>query len=193
MSFMTGTWKKKQRTGADIVKYYHAPTVHQLNFLHELANQHLGHAPSLGHENMPWHFPQVPPETWNYIRGATRQPVHEYARLMTNGSDPSKKACGVTQGVIDVISKAGAAAIKYGGTVVRTLIKHQDSIRTGVKIAKDVVDLGALIGNITGITSDDTLKKTRAVTSAVEGASKRYATKPKPKKGEGWHDFDTLL
>jgi len=55
------------------------------------------------------------------------------------------------------------------------------------------VDLGALIGNITGITSDDTLKKTRAVTSAVEGASTRYGTKAKPKKGGGWHDFDSLL
>ena len=142
---------------------------------------------------MPWHFPSVQPETWNYIRGATREPAHEYARLMTNGSDPSKKASGVTQGVIDVLASAGRNAIKYGGKVVSTLIKHQDSIRTGVKIAKDVVDLGALIGNITGLTSDDNLKKTRAVTSAVEGVSQRYGKKPKEKKGGAWYDYDNLL
>lgn len=192
MSFMTGVWKKKSRTAADMVKFYHNPTVHQLNFLHEIANQHLGHAPSTGHSVMPWQFQNVAPETWNYIRGATRQPAHEFARLMTSSSADSKKASGITTDILDVLGSAGRTAVKYGTKVIGGIIKHQDSIRTGVKVTKDIVDLGSLIANLTGLTSDDTHKRVQAVTGALDKTVSRYGKKP-PKKGGSWYDYDSLL
>ena len=192
-SFLTGTWKKKKRSSADMVKFYHNPTVHQLNILHEIASQHLGHPPSMGHEDMPWRFPGIAPESWNFIRSATRQPVHEYARLMTSGSDASKKASGITSGVVDVLSSAGKTALKYGTKVVSTLIKHQDSIRTGIKVAKDVADLSALLGSITGVISPETHDSVQKVTSAVQRTASRYGKQDKEKKeGSGWIDYDPL-
>ncbi len=190
--FLTGSGKKKHRTAADMIKYYHNPTVHQLNMLHEIASQHLGHPPSLGHEDMPWRFPNVAPETWNYIRSSTRQPVHEYARLMTSGTDASKKASGITSGIVDVLSSAGKTALKYGTKVVQTLIKHQDSIRTGIKVAKDVADFSTLLGSITGVISPDTHASINKVTAAVERTSNRYGKKPDKKPGSGWIDYDPL-
>lgn len=192
-NFLTGTWKKKERTATDMVKYYHNPTVHQLNILHEIANQHLGHAPGLGHEQMPWRFPNVQPETWNYIRSSTRQPVHEYARLMTSGSDLAKKASGITSGVIDALSSAGKTALKYGTKVVSTLIKHQASIRTGIKVAKDVADLTSLLGSITGVISPETHDSVQKVTAAVERTANRYGKKTEKKTASGWVDYDPLM
>jgi len=193
-NFMTGVWKKKQRTGADMLKFYHSPSVAQLNFLHEVASRHLGHPPSFGHPaQFPFNFPPAAPETWNFIRGATRQPVHEYARLMTSGTDTSKKASGLSSGIVDALSSAGRTALKYGGIVARNLIKHQETIRKGIKVGKDIADLSSLIGNITGLVSDDTHKKVTTVTSAVEGTVSRYGKqKSGAKKGGAWYDYDNL-
>ena len=118
--------------------------------------------------------------------------MHEYARLMTHGSDTSKKAAGVTGDIIDVVKAAGKATLKYGGIVARNLIKHQDTIRKGVRVGKDIADLTSLIGNISGLVSDDTHKKVTAVTSAVDSTVSRYGTKKAAKKGGAWYDYDLL-
>lgn len=109
-TFYTGFFKKKNRTSADLVNFFHTATPHQLNLLHEFSQQHLGHAPSFGHSVLPWRFPSVAPETWNYLGQATRQPLHEFARRMTSGSDQSKKASGVISGIGDALSTAGKLA-----------------------------------------------------------------------------------
>ena len=192
-NFMTGIFRKNKRSSADFVKFYHSATLPQLSILHEISSQHLGHAPSLswGRQVVPWRFPDVQPETMDYVRQATRQPIHEFARRMTSGTETSKRAGSFVTAAVDTLASAGKVAVKYGSRAVAQLIKHQDSIRTGFKVAKDVADLASTIGLITGAISPDTHKKVTAVTSTIDKTVNRYGKKEKPKKG-GWVDY-TLL
>jgi len=190
---MTGVWNKKHRTSMDMLHYYHNATVPQLNFLHEISSQHLGHPPShsWGQQEIPWRFHNVEPETWDFIRKATRHPVHEYARQMTMGTDISKKAGSVSGAIIDAIKAGGKAALKYGTVVVKTLIKHQDEIKTGIKVGKTVADLASTIGLITGAIKPETHDKVKKVTGAVEKAVNRFGKQPEKKKG-GWVDYENF-
>ena len=195
-NFMTGVFRKKKRTAADMVKFYHTATVPQLNILHEFAMQHLGHAPShsWGRQPVPFRITDIVPETWNYLRQATRQPVHEFARQMTAGSDTSKKASGAGTAIVDGLAAIGKAAVKYGGKAVGFLVKHQEAIQTGFKVGKAAVDLGTSVAGILGAIDESTKKKITAVTEAVSGAVKKFEKKPaKEKKGTGWVDYETLL
>ena len=172
-NFMTGVWKKKNRTAADMIHYYHTATVPQLNILHEISSQHLGHPPSFswGQQEIPWRYPNVEPETWRFIRQVTRHPVHEYARQMTMGTDTSKKAGSATTVIVDALKAAGKVALKYGSNVVKYVVKHQDTIKTGIKVGKTITDIANTIGLITGAIGQDTHDKVKKVTGAIDKAA----------------------
>jgi hypothetical protein len=190
-NFMTGAFKKKNPTSADIVKFFHSATVPQLNILHEISSQHLQHPPSgsWGYQKIPWRF-QAEPETWNYLRQASRQPVHEFARKMTDNTHVSKKASGLVSNIVEGISDAGKYAWKYGSKAASLIIKHKDDIATGIKIAKDAAQLGSTIAVLTGAISPDTHNTVTGVTNAISKSADKYKTKPK--KG-GWVDVQHLL
>lgn len=69
------------------------------------------------------------------------------------------------------------------------MIKHQDTLRTGVKIAKDVVNVASTIAAINNMISPETHAKVKNVTKVVSDTVDSYEPK---KKGKGWYDYDTL-
>ena len=190
---MTGVFKKKKPTSADYIKFFHTATVPQLNILHEVSSQHLQHPPSAswGYQKLPFVI-QGEPAAWSYLREATRQPVHEFARRMTDNTDISKKASGIVSNVVTVLKDGAKYAIKYGVKAAAALIKHKDAIITGVKFAKNAADLASSIAAMTGVITPETHKKVTAVTSAISGAADKYKTKPK-KTGGNWIDAEELL
>ena len=192
-NFMTGVFKKKKPTSADIVKFYHTATVPQLNLLHEISNQHLQNFPSAswGYQPIPWRF-HADPVTWDYLRAATRQPLHEFARRMTDNTDVSKKASGIGTDIVETLASAGKTALKYGVMAGRQIIKHKDDIATGIKVAKDAAQLASTIAVLTGHITPETHKTVTGVTDAISGAADKYKTKPK-KKGGDWIDAEHLL
>ena len=185
-NFMTGVFKKKKPTSADYVKFFHTATVPQLNILHEVASQHLQHPPSAswGYQKFPFVI-QGEPAAWSYLREATRTPVHEFARRMTDNTDVSKKASGIVSNIVDAVSDGAKYALKYGTKAVTTLIKHKDAIITGVKVAKNAADLASSIALITGAITKDTHEKVTGVTGAVATAADKYKTKPKKQVATG--------
>ena len=196
-NFYTGVFKKKNPTSADIVKFYHTATVPQLNFLHEISSQHLQHPPSgsWGYHPIPWKF-QADPVTWDYLRQATRHPVHEFARRMTVNTDTSKKASGLASSIVEGVATAGKYALKYGLKIGETVIKHRNEIATGLRIAKDATQLASTIGVLTGLITPETHKTVTGVTDAISGTMDKYKTKPKVKKKVGsgvWMDAEDLL
>jgi len=200
-NFYTGVFKKKNPTSADMVKFYHTATVPQLNFLHETASQHLQHPPSgaWGYHPIPWKF-QADPITWDYLRQATRHPVHEFARRMTANTDVSKKASGLASSIAEGVATAGKYALKYGMKIGETVIKHRNEISTGLRIAKDATQLASTIGVLTGLIKPETHKTVTGVTNAISGTFDKYKTKPKAKPkakakvGAGvWMDAEDLL
>ena len=190
---MTGVFRKKNPTSADIVRFYHTATVPQLNLLHEIGSQHLQHKPSAswGYQPIPWKF-HANPVTWDYLRNATRQPVHEFARRMTDNTDVSKKASGIGSAIVETLASAGKSALKYGVIAGKAIIKHKDEIATGIKIAKDATQLASTIAVLTGAMDPSTHKTVTGVTNAISSAADKYKTKPK-KKGGDWIDAEHLL
>ena len=188
---MTGVFKKKKQTSGDIVKFFHTATVPQLNLLHEISSQHLQHPPSAswGYQKIPWQF-HAEPVTWDYLRQATRQPLHEFARRLTDNTEVSKTASGLVSNIIEGLSDAGKYALKYGSKAASLIIKHKDSIATGIKIAKDAANLASTIAVLTGSITPETHEKVTGITSAISKTADKYKTK---KKGSGWVDAEELL
>lgn len=196
-NFRTGVFLKKAATPQDMIKFYHTATVPQLNLLHEISSQHLGHPPShtWGRQVLPpsLRFLDVAPETWNYIQGASRQPVHEFARRMTMGSDTSKKAGSVVSAIADGVATAGKFVAKYGLVAAKFVIKHQKEFKTGIKIGKGLADVTATIAAMTNMIKPETRDKVHGVTSAVDKAASKFGKQKEPeKKKGGWVDYETL-
>ena len=194
-NFVTGVFKKKNPSDADIVKFFHTATVPQLNFLHEISSQHLMHAPSgsWGYHSIPWKL-QADPATWDYLRQSTRHPVHEFARRLTANTDQSKKASGLVGNIVSAVGTAGKYALKYGVKIGETVIKHRAAISTGVRVLKDAAQLTSTLGVLTGLIKPETHEKITGAANAITGTLDKYKTQPTPeKKGAGWVDAEHLL
>ena len=132
--FNTGIFKKKKHTVDDLLKFYHSPTSAQLNFLHEVCQQHMGHAPSgsFGHQIVPVQLQGVSHDVWKYIGDATRQPVHEFQRRMTMNHH---------------LAKTGGSVISAIGQG-RKLVKKANVLKVIRMGLPTVENLSGLSGNI---------------------------------------------
>ena len=175
-NFQTGIFKNKKNP--DFLDFCRNPSDAHLNFLHELASQHLGHSPShfWGYQVMPWRFQGVPNEVLHYVRDATRQPKHEFQRRMLDNTDLAKRASGwirtVGRTISDAAETAGSVALKASNF----LRKHQSVIDN----ASHIANTGASIAVLSGLITPKTADKIQRITKIV--------SKPK-KKGKGWEDF----
>ena len=190
MTHKITAWKKNM-TVKDHVAWITNPSPAHLNFLHEVASQHLGYPPS-GH----WGFQKVPfrikaePHVWDYLRTSASQPAHVFARRMLQHSDTSKKAAGVGSSIAEMAGDAASAIGRYGRSalntatnVLQTVARHSDEIHDVIGVGTALAGLGSTIGTIAGAITPET---NDAVQSHVQAQAKR---KKKPKKG-GWIDFD---
>ena len=156
----------------------------QRSFIHELASQQLGHPPS----NM-WGVP-IPEElhqpadkqTLHFVVHAAKHSPHEFGRLISS----HKKASGMIGDIGEAIAGFAKGTSKYLGKVATYGLAHADQIKTGVNIAKGLVQTGTTIATAAGWLHPD--KKTTidsvaaALDKLVQGEKKKEAT-PEPKKG----------
>jgi len=183
-NFRTHTWKKKNQTGMDHMSFLMNSTNAQRSFIHELASQQLGHPPS----NM-WGVP-IPEElhqpadkqTLQFVVHAAKHSPHEFGRLISS----HKKASGMIGDIGEAIAGFAKGTSKYLGKVATYGLAHADQIKTGVNIAKGLVQTGTTIATAAGWLHPD--KKTTidsvaaALDKLVQGEKKKEAT-PEPKKG----------
>ena len=147
--FRTGTWQKKNQTAADHYQFLMNSTNAQRSFIHELASQQLGEAPSLL-----WGVP-IPQElhqpadkqTLQFIQHAAKHPAHEFGRLVSS----HKKASGWGSALGSAIGRGAKTVVKYGAKVGKFIGEHGDTIRKGVGILSDMVSTGAQIASIAGV------------------------------------------
>ena len=182
-NFQTGIFKAKRKPG-DLMKFFANPTGAQLNFLHELSSQHLGHPPShfWGNQVMPWKFQGVPPEVFHYVREATRQPKHEFQRRMLDNTSIAKHASGVISTIGHVVRDAVEAGSGYVNQAMQFMAKHQTTIDS----AGNLINLGASLSTLGGLISPKTADRIHSATNRVMTQPTR--TKPTP-KGSGWVDY----
>ena len=163
--FRTGPWAKKVQTPADHFKFLLHATSPQLAFVHELSSQQLGHAPSrlwgvpIPHEL----HPQADQDTLHFVRSASRQPAHEFGRLIAS----HKKASGFISTLGELVGDGARTVGKYGKNVARFVSKNGEAIQRGVAITKDLVSTGATIAKISGMIHPDTASSIDAIAEAV--------------------------
>jgi hypothetical protein len=182
-NFRTGIFNSKKRKSGDLHKFFMNPTDPQLNILHEIAIQHLGHSPSsfFGHQVVPWKFNDVPKHVFSYVAAATRQPRHEFQRRMMDTTDTAKHAAGWVSTAGRVISDAVEAGAGYVNSAAQFLAKHQTTIDSAAHLA----NIGASLATIGGLIQPSTANR---IHSGISGLSK--PKKKVDKSGEGWKDFD---
>ena len=178
-NFQTGIFKSKRRKKGDLAKFFKNPTGPQLNILHEIAIQHLGHEPShfWGRQPVPWKFPNVPRHVFAYVAHATRQPKHEFQRRMLDHSDTAKRGSGAISTIGRIISDGVEAASGYINSAAGFLARHQSTIDAAGKLGS----IGASILQIGGL-----IKPTTA--DRIHSGISHITSKPK-KTGGGWEDF----
>jgi len=188
-NFQTGIFKEKQKPG-DMLKFFANPTGAQLNFLHELSSQHLGHPPShfWGNQVIPWKFQGVPREVFHYVREASRQPKHEFQRRMLDNTSIAKHASGWVNTARHVIQDAVEAGTGYVNQAAAFMARHQTTIDS----AGQLINIGASLGTLGGLIAPSTADKIHSATNRVMTQPTR--TQPTPKsdlkgKGSGWVDY----
>ena len=178
-NFQTGIFKTKRRNPGDLLRFFANPTAPQLNVLHELAVQHLGHDPSSfwAHQAVPWKIP-APMHILAYVAHATRQPKHEFQRRMLDNTSTAKTASGWVSTAGHLISDAVEAGASYVNQAAQFMAKHQGTIDSAAKLA----NIGASLAQIGGLIKPSTAQ-------SIQSATSRIASKPKKKTGGGWEDF----
>ena len=176
--FRTGIFKNKRQKPGDLIKFFKNPTAPQLNFIHEVAMQHLGHSPShfWGHQIVPWQFQGVAPEVFQYVADATRQPKHEFQRRMMDNHHLAKKGAGLISTIGRVLSDAAETGASLVNTGANFLKNHAGTIEN----AAHLTNVATGIGVLSGLISPGTGARVQAGTS--------YFKKKKP-KGSGWSDY----
>ena len=184
-NFRTGIFKNKNKPG-DLAKFFANPTEPQLNFIHEVCMQHLGHPPSShwGRQVVPFRMQGIDPEVLQYVAHATRQPKHEFQRLMVSDHHLAKKGSGWVSSLGTVISDIGEAVGSHVGALVNAganfAARHSETIENIGKLGKIVSGVGAMTGHI----NQDTARQIHSGASLLAGKSKT-----KPKEGGAWVDF----
>lgn len=186
-NFRTGTWRKKNQTAADHYQFLMNSSNAQRSFVHELASQQLGHAPS-----MLWGVP-IPPElhqpadtkTLQFIQHAAKHPAHEFGRLLSS----HKKASGWASALGSAIGRGAKTVVKYGSKVGKFIGEHGDTIRKGVGILSDMVSTGAQIASVAGLLDPDSGMDLSDISALVNQhvQGDHYRTKkPEPEKKGGY-------
>lgn len=152
-NFRTNTWRKKNQTAADHYHFLMNSTNAQRSFIHELASQQLGHAPSalwgvpIPHE---LHQP-ADTKTLQFIQQASRHSAHEFGRLLSS----HKKASGWGSALGSAIGRGAKTVGHYMGKVGKFIGEHGETIRKGVGILSDMVSTGAQIAAVAGVMDPD--------------------------------------
>lgn len=182
-NFRTGTWKKTKQTGRDHAHFLMNSTNAQRAFIHEVTSQMLGQQPSnfWGHP-VPHEF-MVPTDknTLSFVRNASKHSAHEFGRLLAS----HKKGSGWASELGSVIGTFGKTAAKYGVQGGKWMIAHGDEIKTGIGIAKGLLQTGTTIAQLTGHLSSDNKSTLDAIANAINqhAQSDVYKSKKTSKTG----------
>mgnify|MGYP006123399985 FL=1 len=183
--FRTGIFKNKYKSG-DLAKFFANPTSAQLNFIHEVTQQHLGAAPSAhwGRQVIPFRLQGVDPEVLRYVAHATRQPKHEFQRLMVSDHHLAKKGAGVIGTIGRALRDVGEVVGSHVGQLVNTAAKFAKEHATTIENALQLGKIGASVATMTGLIKPSTGAR---IHSGANLLTKK--TKPKQKEGGAWIDF----
>ena len=142
--------------------------------------QHLGERPSAfwGHQTIPFQLQGFSPDTFRYVAHATRQPKHEFQRLMVSDHPLAKRGGSVISALGHAIQEIGG----HIGTLIQAganfAARHENTISNIGHLGQVVSGVGAMTGLISGETAQ----------RIHSGAS--FLRKPgKPKTGGAWVDF----
>ena len=182
-NFRTLTWKKKNQTGVDHFKFLMNSTNAQRSFVHELASQQLGHAPSnLWGVAIPEEFHQpVARHTLKFVQSAAKQAPHEFGRLISS----HKTASGFISALGDMIGDGAKASASYLGKVGRFIGAHGTQIKTGVTIAKDLVSTGTTIAQAAGWLHPESKSTIDSIAAVVDKHAQGDHYKSKSKRSAG--------
>ena len=191
-NFQTGIFKTKKRKPGDLLKFFKNPTEPQLNFIHEMAMQHLGHPPShfWGRQVVPWKFQGISPDVYEYVADATRQPKHEFQRRMLDDNHLAKKGAGWVSNVGEVISDVASTGARYINRATAFIARNQTTIDN----AANLIKLGTSVATLGGLIAPSTAARIHGAANSLlskpnkSGAANSLLSKP-DKSGAGWVDF----
>ena len=180
-NFRTGSWSKKKQTPRDHVHFLMNSTNAQRSFIHEVSSQMLGHQPSnmWGHA-IPNEF-RLPADknTLHFVRNASKHAPHEFGRLISS----HKKASGWASGLGEVIGKYAKTAGTYALQAGKWGIAHSTEIKTGIGVAKNLLQTGTAIAQLTGHISSENKNILDGIANAIHQHSQADVYKSKTKKG----------
>ncbi len=183
--FRTGIFKNKYKPG-DLAKFFANPTSAQLNFIHEVTQQHLGAAPSAhwGRQVIPFRLQGVDPEVLRYVAHATRQPKHEFQRLMVSDHHLAKKGSGYIATIGRAIADGASVVAGHAGSLINAAASFAREHATTIENALQLGKIGASLATMTGLIKPSTGAR---IHSGADLLTKK--TKPKQKEGGAWIDF----
>ncbi len=182
-TFRTGSWRKTKQTGKDHAHFLMNSTNVQRSIIHEACSQLLGHSPSTlwGHPIPPELLPDTDRSTLHFVREASKHSAHEFGRLIsshkTGGSFVSEFG--------SLVGSFGKTALKYGKTAGTFLIKLGDDIKTGIGIAKGLVQTGTSIAQLSGLIGEDRKTQLDSIANAINAHAQSDVYKSKPLKKGG--------
>ena len=182
--FRTGIFKNKYKPG-DLAKFFANPTSAQLNFIHEVTQQHLGAAPSAhwGRTVIPFRLQNVDPEVLRYVAHATRQPKHEFQRLMVSDHHLAKKGSGYIATIGRAIGDGVEVLAGHAGSLINAAANFAREHATTIENALQLGKIGASVAAMSGLIKQDTAQR---IHSGADLLTKK--TKPKEKEGGAWID-----
>ena len=179
--FRTHTWAKRKQSAKDHANFLMNSTNAQRSFIHELASQQLGNAPS----NM-WGVPipeelhtKADPETLHFIMHSAKQAPHEFGRLIST----HKKASGIIGDIGEAIGSGVKTVANYGGKVAKWWGKYGDGIKSGVSVGKDLLQTGTTIAQLSGLMGGKTKDTLDGIAAALDKQVQTFGGKKPEKKG----------
>ena len=177
--FRTHIWAKRKQNAKDHFHFLMNSTTAQRSFIHELASQQLGHAPSrLWGVPIPEEFHQpADKQTLSFVRNAAKHSSHEFGRLISS----HKAGSGFISGLTEMMGDAAKASGSYLGKVGKFIGEHGEAIKNGVSIGKDLFSTGTQIAQLAGWMHPDTKSNLDAMASAIDKhvQGDHYKTKKK--------------
>ena len=122
----------------------------------------------------------IDPEVLQYVAHATRQPKHEFQRLMVSDHHLAKKGSGLVSTVGTVLSDIG----EHAGTFINAAANFARTHATTITNAAHLANVVSGVATVAGLMKPSTAARVHSGTALLTGKSKT-----KPKEGGAWVDF----
>ena len=131
---------------------------------------------------MPFHLQGVDPDVFKYVAHATRQPKHEFQRLMISDHHLAKKGAGAIATIGRVIADGAETVAGHAASLINAAANFARTHATTIENAAHVANIASGLATMAGLIDPSTAARVHSGASLLK-------KKPKAKEGGAWIDF----